>query len=262
LVASELLSIHIWPASTRSVKFLQVPVLVPGDELLLKHVRLHGGLAELALHVLQHTELLPVFLLELFHLAEQLQLLLVNDLLGFILEGVGLVQLVVPVADLSFFLFAVDLLLKPVDLTLGDVEHVSHFFDSNLACFARVPLFHDSCLDHVAFFCALVLNKSRLLIDEFTLYLLNLLRCLLLSLTILKVSHAAGLLLLALFCGYFFASGAQLGFTLLLVFLVLLLQLFESFWVRFDLALDRLDILLRAPVLEPDEGKDFTHSAE
>lgn len=121
MVASELLSIHIWPASTRSVELLQVPVLVPRDQLLLQHVRLHLRLTELALHVLQHTKLLPVLLLELLHLAEQLQLLLVDDLLGFVFEGVGLVQLIVPVADLSFFLFAVDLRLEAVDLTFGGV---------------------------------------------------------------------------------------------------------------------------------------------
>ena len=175
LVASELLSIHIWPASTRGVKFLQVPVLIPRDELLLQHVGLHLSLTQLALDVLQHTELLPVLLLELFHLAEQLQLLFVNDLLGFVFEGVGLVQLVVPVADLSFFLFAVDLGLELVNLTLGDVEHVGDLFDAELARFARVPLFNDPLLDHVAFFCALVLNEGRLLINELTLCLLDLL---------------------------------------------------------------------------------------
>lgn len=47
-----------------------------------------------------------------------------------------------------------------------------------------------------------------------------------------------------------------------MVFLLLLLQLFESFWVGFDLTFNGLDVLLRASVLKPDEGEDFTHSAE
>lgn len=176
LVASELLSIQIRPAASWSVKFLQVPVLVSRDEFLLKHIGLHLGLAELTLDVLQHAKLLPVLLLELFHLPEQLELLLVNDLLGLVLKGVSLVKLVVSVANLSFLLFAVDLRLKLVNLTLRDIEHVGDLLDPQLAGLCSVPLLHDPCLNRIALFGGLVLDESGLFIDELTLGFLNLLR--------------------------------------------------------------------------------------
>lgn len=85
-------------------------------------------------------------------------------------------QLVISVANLSFLLFAVDLRLQLVNLTLGDIEHVGDLFNSKLAGLGSVPLLHDPCLNHVALFRGLVLNESGLFIDELTLGLLNLLR--------------------------------------------------------------------------------------
>ena len=124
----------------------RVPYLELRDELLLDQVNLLLSLRELSLFILKNAEVVTVCLLEVFHLAEHHELLLINDFLGGVFEHVFLLQLLIAKSHLSLLFFLVKANFEGVDLALVLVDRVSEGLDSGparLGCLAVLanPLF-------------------------------------------------------------------------------------------------------------------------
>ncbi len=115
--------------------------------------------------------MVSVDFLEVFHFAQHDKFFLIDDLLGLFLEHVFLTELLVALADLAFFLLAVEALLQSIYLALVFVESICDAFYFSAAFFETITALSDALLECLALFRLFEFNECLLLVDRLTLLL-------------------------------------------------------------------------------------------
>ena len=240
------------------VELRRVPLLERTDQLLLYHVDLLLALCELHLAVFEVGEVVTIDLLQVLHLAQKDELLLINDLLSLLLKHIILSELLFTLAHFSLLLLSIEALLKCIDLTLIRVESVSDRLDTRTLFLNRVTMITDMSLELLTIRAGLELDERLLLVNRLTLLLYSFFMLLACS---VSISTFISILLLTISLSWLFSLLCALLVCALsgLSSHLVLLHLTESIWIGLNLSLDSFDILLRLAILHPDDRKDFTH---
>lgn len=156
-------------ASTRQVKLSCVPLLEGIDQLLLDDVDLLLPLSILVLVALEHCEVVPIDLLQVFHLAKHDQFLLINDLLRSLLKDVLRSELFVPHSNLPLLFLPIQLALQGIDILLVSVQSLSDVLDTGALLFDLIASISNPTLEGLPFLARLKLNEGLLLVNGFSL---------------------------------------------------------------------------------------------
>ena len=154
-----------------NLKFCSVPLLERRDELLLNRIDLALTLSIFSLGILKRVEIVTVDFLKVLHFAEHDKLFFVDDLFCLFLEHVLLTELFVALADLAFFLFAVEACLQCIYFAFVFVQSICDAFYFSSAFFETITTLSDALLESLALFRLFEFDECLLLVDSFSLLL-------------------------------------------------------------------------------------------
>ena len=118
--------ICVFKLESRVFELLSIPELEMRNDLLFDHIDLALVLRVRHLEVLELGEIVPIDLLQVFHLAQHHKLLLVNDIIwGSLVKHVLLFKLLITDSDLSLVLFPVKSHLQLIDLLFVTINFCS-----------------------------------------------------------------------------------------------------------------------------------------
>ncbi len=126
---------------------------------------------QIFLEIFEVAEQVAVFFLQIFHLPEHHELLLINNVIWLVPKLFVIVHLLLMQSLPSFVLLPVQPWLQLVDLGLSQVKFLSDLLNVSAALFCHLSQPVDIWLEQLAFFKLLELNECGLFIDRGSLLL-------------------------------------------------------------------------------------------